>query len=156
MQDDSMLKKNPSLETSCRVLEGYFDQGIAITPELSTQSMNEELIRDDSCIKVISSLLDEEDAMQFKTVKEQFEVIDSNTIPAVVDEALAKSIAYGKGDWQQLQRKSVSVRREKIQSWNLREIAKGVYRWTLGYDSFLGYMRGVLDEERMKRDTLIY
>lgn len=93
--------------------------------------------------------------MQFKTVDEQFEVIDSNTVSAVVDEMLAKAITFGKGDWRQLQRKSVSIRREKIQSWNLKEIAKGVYQWTLRYDSFLGYMHGVLDTEKAKIETLL-
>ncbi len=93
--------------------------------------------------------------MQFKTVDEQFEVIDSNTVSAVVDEMLVKAITFGKGDWRQLQRKSVSIRREKIQSWNLKEIAKGVYQWTLRYDSFLGYMHGVLDTEKAKIATLL-
>ena len=123
--------------------------------KLLPQSLNEELTRDDSCIRTIRSLIDAEDAMQFKTVDEQFEVIDSNTVSAVVDEMLVKAITFGKGDWRQLQRKSVSIRREKIQSWNLKEIAKGVYQWTLRYDSFLGYMHGVLDTEKAKIATLL-
>lgn len=155
MQDDSMLKTNPALETSREVLRTYFNQNMNIVSVLSTQSLNEELTRDDSCIRTIRSLIDAEDAMQFKTVDEQFEVIDSNTVSAVVDEMLAKAITFGKGDWRQLQRKSVSIRREKIQSWNLKEIAKGVYQWTLRYDSFLGYMHGVLDTEKAKIETLL-
>ncbi len=150
MQDDFMLKKNPSLETSCAVLKDYFNKNIIITPTLSTQSMNEELMREDGCIKVIKSFLDAEDAMQFKAVNEHFKVIDSNTVSAVVDEAFAKSINYGKGNWQQLQRKSVAIRREKVRLWNLKEIANGVYQWTLRYNPFLGYMCGVLDIEKTK------
>lgn len=155
MQDDSMLKKNPSLETSCGVLKDYFDRSIDITPELSTRSMNEELVRDDSCMSAIKSLITDEKAMQFKTVDKRFKVIDANTILAVVDEALARSVSYGKGDWQQLQRKSVSIRFEEVRPWNLKEIAKGVYQWTLRYDSFLGYIRGILDAEKAKFEILI-
>ena len=89
--------------------------------------------------------------MKFKTVNEKFEVIESDTVTAVVDEKLAQEITEGKGDWRQLQRKSVSIRRVKAQEWKLKETAKGVYRWTLPYDTFLGYMRGVLDTEYNKR-----
>ena len=155
MQDDSMLKTNPALETSREVLKTYFCRNMDIAPALSTQSLNEELTRDDGCICTIRNLIAAEEAMQFKTVDEQFEVIDSNTVSAVVDEMLVKAILAGKGDWRQLQRKSVSIRREKVQSWNLKEIAKGVYQWTLRYDSFLGYMRGVLDAENAKLETLL-
>lgn len=155
LQDDSMLKKNSALETAREVLKSYFTGGVDIAPELSTESMNDELIRDDSCISAITRMNELEDAMQFETVCDQFIVIESNTVPAVVDDALASMIARGKGDWQLLQKKSVSIRREKAQAWNLKEITKGVHQWTLRYDSFLGYMRGVLDIEECKNDTLI-
>lgn len=154
LQEDSMLKSNSALEDSRKVLKGYFDNGIDIVPELSTQSMDDEIIRNDSCINEIQQLMDLETEMQFKTVEARFNVINSDVVCAVVDEALAKSITYGKGDWQTLQRKAVSIRRYNIQHWNLKEIAKDVYQWTLGYDSFLGYMSGVLQHERLKNDTL--
>ena len=150
-----MLKSNPTLEDSRKVLRGYFEKGIDITPELSTQSMNDEIILNDSCIIEIQKLTALESEMQFKEVEAKFNVIDSDTVCAVVDEAPARSITYGKGDWRALQRKAVSVRRYNIQRWSLKEIAKDVYQWTLGYDSFLGYMSGVLQLERIKNDTLI-
>lgn len=154
LQEDSMLNQNPALAVSREVLQYYFNKGIEITPELSTQSMNDEIIRDDSCINTMKRLMDLEELMQFQTVNDQFEIIDSNTVSAVVDVSLAESIAYGKGDWQLLQKKSVSIRREKVREWNLKEIATGVYQWTLRYDSFLGYMQGVLDVEKQKHDAL--
>lgn len=155
LQENSMLKSNPTLEDSRKVLRGYFEKGIDITPELSTQSMNDEIILNDSCIIEIQKLTALESEMQFKEVEAKFNVIDSDTVCAVVDEAPARSITYGKGDWRALQRKAVSVRRYNIQRWSLKEIAKDVYQWTLGYDSFLGYMSGVLQLERIKNDTLI-
>lgn len=155
LQDDSMLKKNPSLDTSREVLKSYLIKDIEIAPELSTMSMNDEIIRDDSCLKTINRLNELEDSMQFEAVCDEFVVIESNTVPVVVDGELAKSIEYGCGDWQLLQKKSVSIRRERIKAWGLKELAKDVFQWTLRYDSFLGYMRGVLDIEKSKNDTLI-
>lgn len=145
LQDDSKLSRNKSLECSANVLKDYFaDDKIQITPELSTRSMNDEIIRDDSCIKTIEQLMEQENAMQFRTVDREFEVIDTDTIPAVVNSSLAEEIAHGRSDWKTLQRQSVSIRRREIKHWNLKEIAPGVYQWTLGYNDFLGYMSGVI------------
>lgn len=145
LQDDSKLSRNKSLECSANVLKDYFaDDKIKITPKLSTRSMNDEIIRDDSCIKTIKQLMKQENAMQFRTVDREFEVINTDTIPAVVNSSLAEEIAHGRSDWKTLQRQSVSIRRSKIKQWNLKEIAPGVYQWTLGYNDFLGYMSGVI------------
>ena len=72
----------------------------------------------------------------------------------VVDPTLAARIRDGRGDWIQLQKHAVSISRKKIKEWGLIEIAKGVYQWTLSYDSFLGYMDGVLGIERERKDFL--
>lgn len=145
LRDDSMLKRNPGMECSAAVLSGYFKKDISIVPELSTQSMNDEIIRDDSCIKIIRCLMEQEETMQFQTVDHAFTVIDSDTVPVVIDASLAEAIVRGKGDWHELQKKSVSIRRCQIKEWGLQEIAAGVYQWALGYDDFLGYMHGVLN-----------
>ena len=154
LQEDSMLKSNPALEDSRKVLKGYFDRGVDIVPELSTQSMDDEITRNDSCINEIQRLIALEAEMQFRAVEARFNVIDSDTVCAVVDETLAKSIAHEKEDWRMLQQKAVSIRRCRVQHWNLKEIANDVYQWTLGYDPFLGYMPGVLQLERLKNSTL--
>ena len=153
--EDSMLKSNPALEDARRVLQKYFGEGIDIVPELSTRSMNDEINQNDSYLPEIQQLMTLEMEMQFKCVETRFNVIDNDTVCAVVDEAFARSITYGNGDWRTLQKKAVSIRRYDIQRWNMEEIAKGVYQWTLGYDSFLGYMSGVLALERSKNDILI-
>ena len=85
-----------------------------------------------------------EAAQQFRTLAQKFRVIDQKTVLAVPDDSMASAIAEGRASWQELQRHAVSVRKEKIVLWHLREIADGIYQWTLGYDSFLGYMHGVL------------
>lgn len=147
LRNDSNLTQNKDLASSAAVLEHYFEKNIPIVPELSTRAMNDEIIRNDSCIKTIQKLMEQEDDMQFQAVKQKFKVIDSDTIPAVIDDALAEAIKRGKGDWRALQKKSVSIHLSQIASWNLKEIADGVYQWTLGYDDFLGYMSGILNKE---------
>lgn len=145
LQDDSMLRKNESLMHSAAVLSNYFEKNVSIVPQLSTRSMNDEIIRDDSCIKTIKQFIEQEKAMQFQTVDREFKVIDENTVPAVVDALLAEAIACGRGNWQLLQKKSVPIRRSRIEQWKLREIMDGVYQWVLGYDDFLGYMYGIIN-----------
>lgn len=144
LQDDSMLPKNPALDVSAAVLRSYFQKRLPITPELSTRSMQDELVRDDSCMSAICDFAELEAAQQFRTLAQKFRVIDQKTVLAVPDDSMASAIAEGRASWQELQRHAVSVRKEKIVLWHMREIADGIYQWTLGYDSFLGYMHGVL------------
>ena len=144
LQDDSMLPKNPALDVSAAVLRSYFQKRLPITPELSTRSMQDELVRDDSCMSAICDFAELEAAQQFRTLAQKFRVLDQKTVLAVPDDSMASAIAEGRASWQELQRHAVSVRKEKIVRWHLREIADGIYQWTLGYDSFLGYMHGVL------------
>lgn len=144
LQDDSMLPKKPALDVSAAVLRSYFQKRLPITPELSTRSMQDELVRDDSCMSAICDFAELEAAQQFRTLAQKFRVIDQKTVLAVPDDSMASAIAEGRASWQELQRHAVSVRKEKIVLWHLREIADGIYQWTLGYDSFLGYMHGVL------------
>lgn len=154
LKDDQMLKSNPLVETARKVLSGYFRKGLAISPELSSRSMNDEIIRDDSCLASIEKMMAFENANEFPCVENKFKVIDEDTVFAVVDEGLAEDISHGGGDWRELQKKSVSIFRKKIAALHLQEISGGVYRWTLPYDDFLGYMRGVLDSERIRADFL--
>lgn len=147
LRDDSMLTRNKGIESSAAVLADYFEKRTSITPELSTKAMDAELILNDSCIKEIQFLMEQESEKQFRTIDSKFKVIDSDTVPAVIDASLADAIARGKGDWRALQKKSVSIHRKKIEAWNQKEIAKGVYQWTLGYDEFLGYMSGILSKD---------
>ena len=144
LQDDSMLPKNPALDVSAAVLRSYFQKRLPITPELSTRSMQDELVRDDSCMSAICDFAELEAAQQFRTLAQKFRVIAQKRVLAVPDDSMASAIAEGRASWQELQRHAVSVRKEKIVLWHLREIADGIYQWTLGYDSFLGYMHGVL------------
>lgn len=154
LKDDSMLRPNKALHIEQEVLQRYFMKRMEITPELSTGFLNDVLAQDGSCLQKISSLLQEEENLEFADIEEKFKVIEENTVLAVVDEALAKRILFGKADWTELQKNSVSVRKSNIRAWNLKEIGDGLYQWTLRYDPFLGYMCGVLDMERAKHGFL--
>ena len=145
LQDDSMLSKNPQANVSAAVLRDYFINHIEISPWLSTKSMNDEIVRDDTCVAKIRYLSEQEKYMQFQCIAKEFRVIDDDTVTAIVDPEFAKDISCAKGDWRQLLQKSIPIRRSKIDSWKLKELTSGIYKWTLAYDDFLGYMRGVLD-----------
>ena len=102
----------------------------------------------DSNIPKMIELLKLENAMQFREIADMFHVIETDTVMAVVDEATAYEILSGKSDWQTLQNKAVSIRRNLAKKWKLREIAPDIFYWTRGYDLFLGYMCGVIGTEK--------
>ena len=147
LQDDSKLRTNPMLADAQQVLEKYFGLNQPITAELSTASINDEILLNDSGLSKMKELLKLENAMQFREIANAFHVIEADTVLAVTDEATANEILSGKSDWQSLQNKAVVIRRNFATNWKLRELVPDVFQWTLGYDSFLGYMRGVVDEK---------
>lgn len=147
LQDDSKLKTNPGLAGAQRVLERYFHLNQPITAELSTTSINDEILLDDSGLSKMKELLKLENAMQFREIADAFHVIEADTVLAVTDDAAANEILSGRSDWQSLQNKAVVLRRNFATNWKLRELAPDIFQWTLGYDSFLGYMRGVVGEK---------
>lgn len=155
MQDDSMLTKNKGVTMSAFVLEEYFENGREITPELSTTAILDELERGVSLKKAIGELRDAENSCSFQIVNKKFRVIESDTITVVIHASLAEQIKRGYGSWQDIQKYSVSIHENKKDEWQIRQIAEDVYQWTLLYDSFLGYMAGVLKQEESKHDLCV-
>lgn len=152
--DDSRLKKNPALVTSGEILRRYFKEERNISPALCTESIQAELVYDNqTCLETIKRLLKSEKNGEFKTIEEDFAVIDSKTVTALVDSKLAEQVISGEISWQELQRKTVSIRTSLIQEYKKRRIElvkelkdkTRLYQWSLPYDDFLGYMRGILD-----------
>ncbi len=155
LQDDGMLTKNESLQYSVSVLSSYLKSGIAISPELCTKSLDDEMIAEGGVtLSNIQHFLQLESDMCFEELDKSFEPIESDTVSAVIDEALAEEIAHGGGDWHRLQMCSVSIPCSRIKEWALDELLPGVYRWTLGYDSFLGYMHGVINAKMLETGFL--
>ena len=104
----------------------------------------------------IQGLQEAEDNCGFKTVDKEFRVIDSDTITVVIHTPLAEQIKRGYGSWQDIQKGSVSIHSNKKEEWQISRIAEDVYQWTLPYDSFLGYMAGVLKLEELKHGLLTF
>ena len=117
---------------------------MAITPEWSTQSIQDELAFDHRIRKTSRELWEQEQSRQFSEVAKRFQVVGSDTVTVVVNPELVQQICHGKGDWLPLQQQSVSIPRRYICKYHLQSIGNGLYAWTLPYNSFLGYMAGVI------------
>lgn len=151
MQDDPVLKSNPNVEVSARVLMRYFEKNDIITPEMCTDSMQKEL---NMVAEDFKELLNAELDGQFPTVQEKFRVIDDDTILVVPDSDMQEQIRNGECDWKDIQRRTVSVRRSYRHNFSLEPLADGLYSWPWGYDDVLGIMRGVLDFHKMQSGFL--
>lgn len=88
--------------------------------------------------------------LRFPEVQENFRVIDDHTVLVVADPALKEQLRYGGCDWKTIQRKAVSVWRYKVEQLHSQLLIDGVYNWNLGYDDFLGIMRGILSYQQSK------
>ena len=156
-QDDSKLNRNKRLNVSREVLLGYFDQGIDITADLSTKAMDEELRwgSDERVRSTIKKLHNDEQNCEFKEIASEFKVIDDDTVVAIIDPELAGRALQGFSSWEELQGGSVSIRKCYIGKWQLQKLSEDLYQWTLPYDDFLGYMRGVMELDRFANGTLM-
>ena len=132
------------------MLQRYFENSKVITPDLSTDSIRKEIILNDSRLDPIKAIQEIELACSFKTMAEQFQVIESQAVTAVADAELIKQIRLGRGDWRSIQKHAINIPQGKVRQYRLAEISKGVYQWSLPYDAFLGYMAGVISEEQSK------
>ena len=149
MQKDEMLTYNNGIKEAAYVLNHYFQKGVSITPELVTKSIRDELRRQ-TVSDNAKYLLEAETFLRFPEVQENFRVIDDNTVFVVADSELKEQLRYGGCDWKTIQRKAVSVRRHKVEQLRLQPIIDGIYDWNLGYDNFLGIMRGILSYQQSK------
>lgn len=151
LQDNPMLTVNPASEKAGRILRRYFKRGKQISPELSTSAIEDEICE---YSQIASSLIRREENLEFETVQKEFQVIDSDTVLAVIDSKVVQQIKLGCADWRMLQKYAVPVRRSRIRAYHLREIKGDIYEWTLPYDSFLGIMAGIIAEQTSKEDFL--
>lgn len=155
--EEGLIRSNPGFKNSREVLGHLISEG-EIGPEYATKAMAKELnltnIRDK-----IDRITKAERCMKFPEMAKEFRVIESDTVTAVVDDNLAERLQAGDAvDPNELQLLSVSIRKylmgeyavEKIEHPGLARFRSypEVFRWTLGYDRFIGYMKGVIDFHR--------
>ncbi|WP_418791808.1 CRISPR-associated helicase/endonuclease Cas3 [Phosphitispora sp. TUW77] len=152
--EDGMLKLNPGLKESAAVLKGYFEGKRTIAPELSTQSLADEIALYGLFGKH-KKLITNEELQNFRQVERDFKVIDSDTRLVVVDSTVARRLQYGKVDWRELQKVSVQIAKYKLDELRTPMIMDNIYRWNLEYDYFLGYMAGIVKLKKYRGEAII-
>ena len=143
--DDGILQ-HPGFQDSIAVFENYWEKLTSSKPsldELSTEAIREEVSKNDKK-KSAEQLFNNEMRCNFQQVQQQFKIISSNTITAVVDENLKQRIEKNiPVNYREIQENSVQIWRNKIDSFGVTpcEEKSGIYFWNRRYDgNFLGYM----------------
>lgn len=144
---DDRLRRHPAFADSAIVLGELFEKGM-VSAENCTYAMQREIRRVGmhSAAELIQKL---EAKRQFAEVEKLFRVIDSNTVIAVVDPVLKRRLRNReKVSFQEMQDGSVQVYSNRAVDFAVAPMPErpGVYEWTLDYDSFLGYMAGVVGQ----------
>ena len=145
--NDRGVTRNPSLACSERILREFFEQGREISPELCTEAMKKE-VREQ--ISFSARLSEDEKIFSFKTVAENFQVIDDESQLTVIDSTLTLRIRnFDDVSWREIQNGSVRIRKNIRERLKIEESQRypGVLLWPDGarYSSFLGYMEAVLE-----------
>jgi CRISPR-associated endonuclease/helicase Cas3 len=148
IRHDHLLKAHPAFEDSGRVLGELFAEN-KVSPEYCTESLRREIRRKGMAKKKQDIEIAERNA-NFPIVEEVFRIIESDTVTAVVDGSLIRRLeAYATVTHSELQSASVQIWHNKEQEFGLERLEKvrgyeDLRKWVLPYDSFLGYMSGVL------------
>jgi len=141
------LKEHPSFATSARILKQLFDEG-KITPEYCAEAMKREVRERNQLSADSNPVVIAERNREFPSVNDQFKIIPTNTVTAIIDRGMCERIErHEKVNFLELQQKSVSIYSNNINKFSLRPLQgfKDLYEWMLDYNSdCLGYMAGVL------------
>jgi hypothetical protein len=148
-----MLQANPGVENAASVLRRLFENGAAIEPSLTTGAIGDE-IRLYGIKSLHKKLPELENNGKFPCVDKNFRVIDADTRIAVVDGALAQKIRCGKPGWQELQLGSVQIALHKLEKLRIPRLTNEIYHWTLGYNSFIGYMAGIIEAQKLVSEPI--
>ena len=148
LRHDHLLRPHPAFEVSARVLGELFVEG-KVSPDFCTEALRREITQEGMPKKKKDIDIAERNA-DFPIVEKLFRVIDSDTVTAIVDEALVLRLeAYEKITRAELQSASVQIWHNKEQEFGLERLERvrgydDLRKWILPYDRFLGYMAGVL------------
>jgi len=154
LAEGRLLRINPSLKESAAVLRQYFLRDEIIIPELSTQSIRDEIAMY-GLSGVHKKLVVNEQLQNFKWVEREFKVIETDTRLVVVSESVAERLQHGRIDWQLLQRVSVQIAKYKLQELKTPVVMDNIYLWNLEYNNFLGYMAGILKLKKLEGEVMI-
>lgn len=143
-----LLREHPAFTVSARILADLHKKKL-VKAENCKEAMRREVLdrnqgrcEDDLIVKA-------EMKRKFPEVNEKFKVIASNTIAVVVDDDLRLRLEDHKKRKnvtpKEIQQKIVNIYSTKTMTYGVAPIDgfNDLYRWTLKYDDFLGYMAGV-------------
>jgi CRISPR-associated endonuclease/helicase Cas3 len=149
------FNRHPVFEQSALVLGELFDEN-RVSAKWCLQALQRELNRND-IRPFLEQLRREENAFSFATVEDLFRVISANTFTAVVKPDLINRLMnFDPVPFRELQDGSVQLWLGREREFKLPEIPHlpGIFRWNLGYDPFLGVMKGILDAKSSRWSVL--
>lgn len=152
LRHEGLLRSHPAFDASARVLGDLIERH-RVGPQYCTEAMRNE-IRSDGLGLISKKIVDAEKNLKFPFVANEFNVIDSKTVTAIIDEELVRRLEdREKVDRNLIQAMSVQIWGYRKEELALRPIAgfPGMYGWSLLYNDFLGYMAGVLQVEAHKQ-----
>jgi CRISPR-associated endonuclease/helicase Cas3 len=148
IKPDNLLRLHPQFRTAARVMAELFAEN-KITPEYCKEALRREIRWSNTLNDEILKAESTRDARNadFPKVAKLFKVIDANTVTVVIAPQLQKQLL--RGEWcgrDQLQKHSVQIWGWRAEELRLEEFPRfpGLYHWPFEYDSFLGYMTGLL------------
>lgn len=142
---DKKLMPHPGFRDAAAVLSELFESG-QVSAEFCLKALVKEMQRANPA-DAIMQIKKHEAGLDFPKVQELFRVIEAGTITVVVDPTLRARIeAFDRISFHELQAGSVQIWHSKMLNLGVFEFTQipGVFGWTLSYNTFLGYMAGVL------------
>jgi len=146
LKESDNFNINPSFQFSRNILQKYFEEGKDINPELSTESINDEIM-ENGVSSIYIRLLEYEKNNRFPKVEEMFKVIESDTKLVLINEEIINAVKnHRKVSWQEIQNHSVRIYGYNLEKYGINDaqLQPGIYQWPLEYDDFLGIMKGAL------------
>jgi len=144
---DGLIRSAKAFEEGKRVLLELFAED-QVNPGMCKEALRREIRN----IGMVEELKHQEEKMEFPSVRKGFQVIDSDTRTVIVDDTL-KCKLREKITPREIQLGSVQIWGYRIEALNLQPFPNysDMYEWSLDYDDFIGYMRGVLKTEAFLR-----
>lgn len=155
LKEEGLLRLHPGMIKSSKTLIRLIEENHPISPDLCTLALKREIRL---AGKFPELLLKEEENMQFPEVEKDFQVIESNTRTVVIDQEMIKKLENQElVTWSELQKTSVQIWFYRLKELNIPEIngRPGVYKWPYAYDTFIGYMAGILFLKELQQSSCV-
>ena len=148
---DPTFNEHPAFAASRRVLDEMIGDGWLLDPQRTPSAKVTEALRRELVLKDVSEraqrLVTKERIEEYPDVAEMYRVIEADTRIVVVDaNMIRRLVEREKVSNREVLRHSVQLWATKISELRLEPLPSHteLYRWSLEYDSFLGYMKGLL------------